>query len=70
MVNLAADARSILSLYKALIRLRKERSPLVTGSYVPVVAESDLLLYRQTLVPVGDLAPVRRAGGGFLRRRR
>ena len=32
-VNLAADARSILNLYKALIRLRKQRPQLVTGSY-------------------------------------
>src|SRR3954466_13088225 len=46
-VNLAADARSILSLYKALIRLRKRRPQLVSGSYVPVVAEGDLLLYRR-----------------------
>jgi len=46
-VNLAADARSILSLYKALIRLRKQRPQLVAGSYVPVVAEGDLLLYRR-----------------------
>jgi alpha-glucosidase len=45
--NLAADARSILSLYKALIRLRKQRPQLVAGSYVPVVAEGDLLLYRR-----------------------
>ena len=46
-VNLAADARSILSLYKALVRLRKQRPQLVTGSYVPVVADGDLLLYRR-----------------------
>jgi alpha-glucosidase len=46
-VNLAADERSILSLYKALVRLRKERPQLAAGSYVPVVAEGDLLLYRR-----------------------
>jgi alpha-glucosidase len=46
-VNLAAEARSILSLYKALVRLRKLRPQLVAGSYVPVVAEGDLLLYRR-----------------------
>jgi alpha-glucosidase len=45
--NLAADARSILNLYKALIRLRKQRPQLVAGSYVPIVAEGDLLLYRR-----------------------
>ena len=46
-VNLEADARSILSLYKALIRLRKEWPQLLSGDYVPIAAEGDLLLYRR-----------------------
>src|SRR6266550_6816874 len=46
-VNLDADVRSILSLYKALIRLRKKLPQLMSGSYVPVAAEGDLLLYRR-----------------------
>jgi alpha-glucosidase len=46
-VNLDADAQSILSLYKALIRLRKQLPPLVSGDYVPLAAEGDLLLYRR-----------------------
>jgi alpha-glucosidase len=46
-VNLAADARSILSLYKALVGLRKQLPALVTGAYAPVAAEGDLLLYRR-----------------------
>jgi alpha-glucosidase len=46
-VNLDADARSILSLYKALIRLRKKWPQLVSGAYVPVAAQGDLLLYRR-----------------------
>jgi alpha-glucosidase len=46
-VNLDADARSILSLYKALIRLRKNWPQLVSGAYVPVAAQGDLLLYRR-----------------------
>ncbi len=46
-VNLEADARSILSLYKALIGLRKRLSPLVAGAYVPLAAQGDLLLYRR-----------------------
>jgi alpha-glucosidase len=46
-VNLAADTRSILSLYKALIRLRRESRALVGGSYVPIAADGDLLLYRR-----------------------
>jgi alpha-glucosidase len=46
-VNLEADARSILSLYKSLIGLRKKLPQLVTGAYVPIAAEGDLLLYRR-----------------------
>jgi alpha-glucosidase len=46
-VNLHADARSLLSLYKALIVLRKKLSPLVSGDYVPIAAQGDLLLYRR-----------------------
>jgi alpha-glucosidase len=46
-VNLEADERSILSLYKALIGLRKRLPQLVTGAYVPIAAEGDLLLYRR-----------------------
>ena len=46
-VNLSADKRSILNLYRALIRLRKQRSVLVTGNYRPIAAEGDLLLYRR-----------------------
>ncbi len=46
-VNLDADTRSILNLYKALIALRKQRPPLVEGSYAPIAADGDLLLYRR-----------------------
>ena len=46
-VNLEADARSILSLYKALIALRKRLPQLRSGDYVPVAAQGDLLLYRR-----------------------
>jgi alpha-glucosidase len=46
-VNLDADARSILSLYKALIRLRKETPALMSGDYAPIAAHGDLLLYRR-----------------------
>ena len=45
--NLDADASSILNLYKALIALRKKCPPLVSGAYVPVAADGDLLLYRR-----------------------
>src|SRR6202046_215916 len=46
-VNLEADATSILSLYKALIAMRKQLPQLMTGSYEPVAAEGDILLYRR-----------------------
>jgi alpha-glucosidase len=46
-VNHEADERSILSLYKALITLRKRLPALVTGDYVPMAAEGDLLLYHR-----------------------
>jgi alpha-glucosidase len=44
-VNLDADALSILSLYRALIALRKRLPLLQSGDYVPIAAEGDLLLY-------------------------
>jgi alpha-glucosidase len=46
-VNLEADSRSILSLYEALIDLRRKFPPLILGDYVPIAAEGDLLLYRR-----------------------
>jgi alpha-glucosidase len=45
--NLDADSRSILSLYKALIDLRKKLPQLESGDYVPIAAQGDLLLYRR-----------------------
>jgi alpha-glucosidase len=45
--NLEADAGSILSLYKALIALRRKLPQLVTGAYQPVAAQGDILLYRR-----------------------
>jgi alpha-glucosidase len=46
-VNLEADARSILNLYRALIGLRKKLPQIATGAYVPIAAQADLLLYRR-----------------------
>ena len=64
-VNLEADARSILSLYKALIGLRKKLPQLVTGDYVPIAAQGDLLLYRRQSEgkAVVDRAESRRRAG-------
>jgi alpha-glucosidase len=47
-VNLEADAGSVLNFYKALITLRKQHPQLVTGNYEPVAAQGDILLYRRT----------------------
>jgi alpha-glucosidase len=46
--NLDADPTSILSLYRALIRLRREWPPLAVGSYEPIAAKDDLLIYRRS----------------------
>src|SRR5262249_51413371 len=41
-VNLDADTKSILSLYRLLIALRRKRPELASGIYEPLVAEGDL----------------------------
>jgi alpha-glucosidase len=46
-VNLDADTKSILSLYRMLIALRKKRPELIRGIYEPIAAQDDLLLYRR-----------------------
>ncbi|NVN88580.1 MAG: DUF3459 domain-containing protein [Rhodopseudomonas sp.] len=45
--NLSADPQSILSLYRALLALRKRLPQLSRGDYQPLAAEGDLLLYRR-----------------------
>ncbi|UYO39650.1 DUF3459 domain-containing protein [Rhodopseudomonas palustris] len=45
--NLRADAQSILNLYRALLRLRRQLPQLALGDYQPHAAEGDLLLYRR-----------------------
>jgi alpha-glucosidase len=46
-VNLEADKLSILNLYKSLIRLRRQCPPLISGDYIPLLAQGDILLYRR-----------------------
>jgi alpha-glucosidase len=46
-LNLEADATSILNFYKALIRVRAKAPELVAGSYEPIAARADLLVYRR-----------------------
>ena len=46
-INLEADTRSILALYRALIDLRKKLPQLMSGDYVPIAAQGDMLLYRR-----------------------
>jgi alpha-glucosidase len=45
--NQRADPASILNLYRGLLALRREHPALVAGSYQPVAAQGDLLLYRR-----------------------
>lgn len=45
--NLEADSSSILSLYKALIALRRQTPELIGGIYEPIAAKDDLLIYRR-----------------------
>jgi alpha-glucosidase len=46
--NLEADSSSILSLYRALIALRRKSPELVSGAYEPVAAQGEILLYRRS----------------------
>jgi alpha-glucosidase len=46
-VKLDADTGSILTLYRALIQLRKQLPQLTSGSYESITAQGDLLLYRR-----------------------
>jgi alpha-glucosidase len=46
-VNLRADAQSILNLYRALLRLRRTHPQLAQGDYQPVAVEGEILLYRR-----------------------
>jgi alpha-glucosidase len=45
--NQRADPTSILNLYRGLLALRRAHPALVAGSYHPVAAQGDLLLYRR-----------------------
>jgi len=47
--NLIAAEPSILSLYRALIALRKQLPALSRGDYQPLAAEGELLLYRRVV---------------------
>jgi alpha-glucosidase len=45
--NQRADPASVLNLYRGLLALRRTRPALVAGTYQPVAAQGDLLLYRR-----------------------
>lgn len=46
-VNLSAAETSLLSLYRALIALRKRQPALQLGNYQPLAAQGDVLLFRR-----------------------
>lgn len=51
-VNVAAersDPQSLLNLYRELIRLRNTEDTLILGSYQPILATDDVMLYRRDL---------------------
>src|SRR5260370_39073610 len=62
-INLEADTRSILALYRALIDLRKRLPQLMSGDYVPIAAQGDLLLYHRQRAGAA-VAIVLNLGGG------
>jgi alpha-glucosidase len=43
-----ADPKSILTLYRRLIQLRREQAALSIGTYQPIPAQGDLLAYRRS----------------------
>jgi len=45
--NLSTETRSVLNLYRALIRLRRATAELEAGSYATVATTGDLLAYRR-----------------------
>jgi len=55
--NLSAGTRSVLNLYRAMIKLRKVAPELVAGSYAPAAATSDLLAYRREYEDTAFLEP-------------
>ena len=42
-----ADERSLLWLYRRLIRLRREEPTLIEGEYLPMRSHNDILVYRR-----------------------
>jgi alpha-glucosidase len=45
--KLRADERSLLSLYRRLIHLRRAEPALVAGDYVPIRSRNDILMYQR-----------------------
>jgi Domain of unknown function (DUF3459) len=46
--RLQQDPRSLLWLYRSLIRLRKKEKPLTAGSYVPMRSRNDVLIFKRS----------------------
>jgi len=47
--TLQADERSLLWLYRRLIRVRRAEPPLVSGDYVPLCSRNDIVMYKRSL---------------------
>jgi alpha-glucosidase len=48
-VTFQADERSLLWLYRRLIRVRRAEPPLVSGDYVPLCSRNDIVMYKRSL---------------------
>jgi alpha-glucosidase len=46
--RLQQDPRSVLRLYRSLIRLRKQEKALTAGSYVPMRSRNDVLMFKRS----------------------
>jgi alpha-glucosidase len=61
-LDLKDDATSILNVYLALIRLRRASSELTSGTYEPVAAEDNLLIYRRRSASLAVVVVLNLAG--------
>jgi alpha-glucosidase len=51
--RLQQDPRSLLWLYRSLIRLRKQEKALTAGSYVPMRSRNDVLMFKRSYGDAG-----------------
>jgi alpha-glucosidase len=62
LIALREDQSSILTLYRRLIALRREYPALASGSYLPVTADEDVLVYMRCHPQTGLLVALNLGG--------